>query len=136
MSRNVKLDWNGEAVKLSLRQAALRLLHGSVRIIQAEAKRLLSVAGSGRVNGKKAGPRRASAPGEPPRKQTGQGRASVAVEVDSTTMEGRVGPTAKYMAWLELGTKRVAPRPWLRPAVAASQAKIMDLAKSLGKLLK
>lgn len=62
-----------------------------------------------------------SQPGEPPRKQTGRLRASVAYEVDPEAMSARVGTNVKYGKYLELGTKRgIAPRPWLRRALAES----------------
>ncbi len=56
-----------------------------------------------------------SAPGEPPRKRTGLGKTGVVYELDKKAMTGRVGPTENtiYMAFLDLGTSRVAARPWL-----------------------
>jgi len=66
-----------------------------------------------------------SAPGEPPRKQTGRLRASVAYEVDEAALTARVGTNLDYGLYLELGTMRgLAPRPWLRRALAESQARI------------
>ncbi len=62
-----------------------------------------------------------SAPGEPPRKRTGWLQRFTAHEV---TREGggavvaRVGNGLKYARHLELGTRTMAPRPFLRPALA------------------
>lgn len=69
-----------------------------------------------------------SAPGEPPRKQTGRLRASVTYEVDEAGMNARVGTNVKYGRYLELGTKRgIAPRPWLRRALAEMWSRVNEL---------
>jgi hypothetical protein len=58
---------------------------------------------------------RRSKPGEPPYKQTGHLRRSVAWEV-TDTLKGRVGSNLMKARWLELGTRKMAARPWLRRA--------------------
>ena len=70
-----------------------------------------------------------SAPGEPPRKQTGRLRASVTSEVER---ERAYGPRRDQRALtgrtLEMGTKQgLAPRPWLRRALAEMQARVDQL---------
>jgi phage gpG-like protein len=73
-----------------------------------------------------------SAPGEPPRKQTGRLRASVTYEVDETELTGRVGTNVRYGRYLELGTEHgLLPRPWLRRALAESKAEIDSLLSRL-----
>lgn len=57
-----------------------------------------------------------SKPGEPPRVQTGRLRASVAWEQDGRV--ARIGTNVRYGRFLELGTSRMAPRPWLRRMLA------------------
>jgi hypothetical protein len=67
-----------------------------------------------------------SKPGEPPRKETGWGQkhirwtpanikagrgARVGIDISEVSPIHRI--TAIYMIWLELGTSRIAPRPWL-----------------------
>lgn len=63
-----------------------------------------------------------SQPGEPPRKQQGRLLGSVAFEVDG--LEARVGTNLPYGKWLELGTKHIAPRPWLRRALLEMRSQI------------
>lgn len=53
-----------------------------------------------------------SKPGEPPHVQTGRLRASVAYEVAEQV--ARIGTNVIYGRHLELGTSKMAPRPWLR----------------------
>lgn len=68
-----------------------------------------------------------SSPGEPPHKQYGHLRRSVATEVDSATLVGRVGTNLNYGRWLELGTRLMAARPWLRRALRENQARIKSI---------
>lgn len=56
-----------------------------------------------------------SKPGEPPRKRTGRGQRGIVREINRKKIAARVGVTrnAIYMFYLEMGTSRVARRPWL-----------------------
>ena len=56
-----------------------------------------------------------SRPGEPPRKRTGFGARNVVYDLDPAAQAGRVGlmRNALYMGFLEIGTRRIKPRPWL-----------------------
>lgn len=108
--------------------------------VEAAGKRLLSQHGSGRIY-KRTKPDRihqASAPGEPPAPDTGQLRAALGHTVDSDgvtlyadigygvdpdTAAEREGDTsiADVAKYLELGTRHIAPRPFLRPALLAAE---------------
>jgi hypothetical protein len=59
----------------------------------------------------------ASQPGEPPRYRLGILRATVDAESRDNGMTQRVGTPLKYGYWLEWGTVKMKPRPWLRPAL-------------------
>lgn len=56
-----------------------------------------------------------SRPGEPPRKRTGFLAGNVVYELDQAKLASRVGVlrNAIYGAYLELGTRKMRPRPWL-----------------------
>lgn len=63
-----------------------------------------------------------SLPGHPPAVDTGNLRESINYEVHNEKKEvyGIVGSTQKdpdYAVWMEYGTSRIAPRPWLSPAM-------------------
>lgn len=60
--------------------------------------------------------RHPSPPGQPPAVQTGRLRASIAWGFVGPQV-ARVGTNVKYAPALELGTKYMAPRPFLRPAI-------------------
>lgn len=107
--------------------------------VEAAGKRLLSQHGTGRVY-KKTKPNRihqASAPGEPPAPDTGLLRAALSHEIgqdadglyadigyginpESTTEREDDTPIADIAEYLELGTRHMAPRPFLRPALHAA----------------
>ena len=70
-----------------------------------------------------------SKPGEPPRKQLGHLRRSVTYEVDDNQV-GRVGTNLKYGRWLELGTRLMKARPWLRRALKECQDQILSILKA------
>lgn len=131
-----RLDWHGDEAMAHVRARAVRGLARAAITVARRAKELLSVAGTavrtGAGRGKRKGSRVYGAvrskPGEPPRKQTGRLRASVTYEVDEKTLTARVGTSLKYGKHLELGTRKgLAPRPWLRRALAECRAKIMQL---------
>lgn len=111
--------------------------------VENAQKRLLSLHGSGRVytttfwtdargrlrRGRARVPHQASAPGEPPAVDTGLLRASightVATDAEGLYAEigsgGGVAPGVKYAAYLELGTSKMEPRPYLRPSIDAAR---------------
>jgi len=70
-----------------------------------------------------------SAPGDPPHKQTGTLLKSVAYELVTVAAKtiARVGTNIKYGRWLELGTKKMKPRPWLRRSLDAKRAQIIAI---------
>lgn len=70
-----------------------------------------------------------SRPGEPPRKRTGWLQRNVNYELDRKRLAGRIGiaTNAKYGAFLELGTRRMQPRPFLLSTIRAN----MDAARAI-----
>ena len=69
---------------------------------------------------------RASAAGEPPAVRLGHLRASYKYLVKGQGMnsEGVVGSDLAYSHYLEYGTKKIKPRPHLKPAFIESKDKI------------
>src|SRR5262249_15403283 len=131
----MSVDWNGAAARKFIRGEAAKALSRAAISVKNRAKILLSVAGKGKGSGGRdskgrflSGTVTRSKPGEPPRKQTGRLRASVAHEVDDAGLAARVGTNVKYGKWLELGTKRgLLPRPWLRRALAEVRSRIDEI---------
>lgn len=74
--------------------------------------------------------------GNPPAVDTGTLRRSITYTVDENKLVGRVGSTLNdppYGAYLEFGTSRMKPRPWLKPALDKSEETIE---KILGQAIK
>lgn len=102
-----KLEGIAEAKAVrGIRAAALR----GETILKAD---LLSRPGTGTLYGR----HRASAPGEPPAPDTGRLRgatqADEQVRRDGDDLVGRVVANTEYAAALEVGTERMAARPYL-----------------------
>lgn len=80
-----------------------------------------------------------SAPGEPPHLITGTGLSNIVWETNDSDEDPRARVGVKegglHMAYLELGTKRIAPRPWLGMDGMLGQhwAEIAKLAATGGK---
>lgn len=73
-----------------------------------------------------------SKPGEPPKKRTGFGQRNIVWEYDSAKMVGRYGITknALYMFFLEIGTRFIAPRPWMLKALTNNIRVVVALLQS------
>lgn len=77
-----------------------------------------------------------SKPGESPRLRTGFGRANVVINhKGGTRPHARIGVSKNgmYMFWLEIGTRRVARRPWLVKTLLENRELIGKLAATGGK---
>lgn len=98
---NVMAALNGAAQ--SLKDDAARKIEGGKR--------------SGRVYNTQYGKHQASAPGEYPKSLTGKLVASLFKRTSSSTaLTAEVGTGLNYGKYLEFGTSRMLPRPWLRPS--------------------
>lgn len=116
MAYSVK--WYGPKVIDSIKAMAEKRMEAATVVVANRAKQLISTPYPP-----------PSRPGEPPHRRTGRLRASVAREVtwDESTVIGRVGSNVKYAKWLELGTSRMAARPWLRRALIETRNAIAKI---------
>jgi hypothetical protein len=96
---------------------AAQVAAAATQQLAAIIKLELSKPGRGRLYRRGRKWHRASAPGEPPAVDTDRLRGGAKAEMIAPTV-GRVGGFPRYGRWLEYGTARVAPRPWIRPSVA------------------
>ena len=87
-------------------------------------------------------PHHPSLPGNPPAPDTGNLRKSINYEIyaEPRSPYGVVGTTQKdppYGEYMEYGTSKVAPRPWLRPAMKKNNEWIREaITKSVARGLK
>lgn len=106
----------------AVRAASAGRLMKAALTVEKTAKVLVSV-GGGRDH-------EPSAAGDPPHVQTGNLRSSIRTEV-LTPIQVVVGPTVYYGKYLEYGTRHMAKRPFMRPALLDSMALIPNLFRRL-----
>jgi len=146
------LFWDGDKVKLKVKKGARRRVRKACLIVEAFCKKSMKKGGRTETGysemtkymtrtGKMRRRRREtgtgkklakigtyrSKEGEVPRVQTGTLRRSITHEMDTILPIGRVGTNLPYSAFLEKGTPKMKPRPFLRPALHKSIAAIMQL---------
>lgn len=74
-----------------------------------------------------------SAPWSPPNTQTGNLKANIGWDAVGNKLNRRVGTgignrkSVGYAMWLEFGTRRMLPRPFLRPAVLACRQAVLKI---------
>lgn len=122
---NARLNWYGDDALNRMKAAAWE---GIVRATEFLFAQLLLT-----LNVSNPRPHKTpAAPGEPPRKRTGFLQANVQREYDADALRSRVGISANalYGAFLELGTRMMAPRPWLLATVDKVWGQLQALAVS------
>ncbi|BDP42923.1 hypothetical protein DAETH_28920 [Deinococcus aetherius] len=88
---------------------------GKGRTYEFEREFLKGDGTTAKVGQRRGVPHTASAPGDPPAVDTGRLRQSI-VALKIAPGRWRVGTNVEYAFWLEFGTRRIAPRPFMRPA--------------------
>lgn len=109
------LQSNIPAINAALEQRASELVRDAAQQIVNAVKISMAEEKSGAIYKRKGKSHRASAPGEPPAIDLGTLVNSIQV-VNDTALQSTIGLTAEYAAYLEFGTVRMAPRPYLGPA--------------------
>ncbi len=146
---SARVDWAGEAALEGIVLVTTEAITRATVHLWTAVQAALNVPNTGerrkKASGASHGPRKGRAasytvyphpskPGESPRKRTGWLQRNVKYEVSREGV-GRVGVTrnALYGLFLELGTARVRPRPWLLATVSkelpALQAIVMGTTK-------
>lgn len=69
----------------------------------------------------------ASAPGEPPAPDTA--RLLRSIKVRSRGLQADVYTGLEYAPWLEFGTGRILPRPFMRPAAKNKKKKVVEMVR-------
>lgn len=113
-------------------------LYAAAKRVEADAKKsIVSGEKTGRVYRRRSITHQASAPGQAPASDTGRLVNSINSYLDVTSIEATVvaGEGAvKYAAMLEFGTRHVAARPFMFPALEQNKAWIKErLAEAVRK---
>ena len=123
------LKWHGDEAIRRINATMVQRLKGAAMYVRGEARKNISRGQPTRLTHgmqrhdemgrftKRGASRRVgldpSAPGEFPKKVTGQLRRRVVWEVDEHKLTARVGTNLPYGKWLEVGTRLMKARPWL-----------------------
>lgn len=129
--------WDDRQVRDIIRRAAARGVFRGGQLVRTHAVRsILGGAKSGRIYVRRGIAHQASAPGEPPASDTGRLANSIDVKLDAVRVVATVSASTRYAAFLEYGTQKMAPRPFMRPALAAQVDNIeAAIASELRKVL-
>jgi HK97 gp10 family phage protein len=65
---------------------------------------------------------------------TGFLQNSITTDVDETTLTAEIGPEAEYGGYVELGTSRMAPQPFMRPAADRRFPELVEAAGEISML--
>ena len=139
-----RINWYGNRVFTLATETNVKAMHTAALLVEVDVKKNFTLQGQGRQYGK----HRASRPGEPPAIDLGILRASIMSEVEEAGMnvEGRVGPDVEQIAakapvgtnveygyYLEVGTSKMAPRPYLVPALRRTRQKVVKIFKNANR---
>lgn len=124
---------NADIVIKMLRRAPVEVRAGigkalaqSVVELDAYAKKNIQGGSrSGRVYRRRSVTHQASAPGQFPKTDRGQLVASLYFRVAADKLSAFFGSKLNYARYLEFGTTRMKPRPWLKPTLKANEATIV-----------
>ena len=127
----VTIKLNSHNILPKLESVATQRMYAAAQEVRNETLRTLSGNRTGRtyrVPGTQV-TYTASAPGEPPAVQTGQLRNSVRDNVykREKSVVGEVGTELMKGLWLEKGTRKMAPRPWLEPSFDKSLERVKEI---------
>lgn len=126
------LKWNGNQVKNSVRGSVDQLVFRVAHALRNEAVRLVQTGSrSGRIYRRGRKTHQASAPGEPPKTDTGALVRSMRVDHRPGTGRASFVVGAEYAARLEFGTAKMAARPFVRPAIENVKAKMPEFMRSV-----
>lgn len=131
-----KLKKLSASSQLPVKQTMLK----SAMKIQNESKKLISTGErTGVVYSRGGISSRRSAPGEPPKTDTGGLVSSIKKRKLNSGFEFLIGTNLKYGRYLEFGTKdkKILPRPWLQPTLLKHKKHIArNIRKSVKKALR
>lgn len=109
---NVTITWNPNGFLAAVEQSVDVGLDAASNVLANQARRNI-------IPGRKGTP---SKPGQYPHVQTNNLRTSIGrTKAQAGTCLVGSGIGAPYGLWLEFGTTKMAPRPWLRRALASSR---------------
>lgn len=113
-----RFKWSGGSIPWVVRRAVAEGMGRAAEHVKRTMRRLINVPYPP-----------ASLPGESPHRRTGNLRRSINIWLNKQTLQVWVGPTdaANYGIYLEYGTKRMAPRPFMFKALKQEGTKVKNI---------
>lgn len=121
------VEWNSADIIARARAGAAKGVVAGTELVRGEAISLiLDTPKTGRIYRRRGVEHRASAPGEPPASDTGRLVNSIKSDFGKleSQLTGTVVAGTSYAAYLEFGTSRMEPRPFMRPALANKKSEV------------
>lgn len=154
------INWYGNRVFTLATAANVKAMHKAALLVESDVKKNFTLQGTGmtikgvwtpgasRKKTKSDKRHMAAAPWKPPAIDIGILRASIMseVEVSGLSINGRVGPDIEKIAakapvgtdvnyglYLEIGTSKMEPRPYLRPGLRRTRRKVVGIFKDANR---
>lgn len=119
------IDWHSPIIIDKVRRGAVRGVTSGIGIVENHAVLLITTGTkSGRVYTRRGVRHQASAPGESPASDTGRLVQSRRIIIDAQAIRARLNFSTDYARALEMGTRRMEPRPYARRALAQKEKEI------------
>lgn len=124
--------WNGEEIAGRVHRAVWQsVIRGSMAVANEAVRRIREPPKTGRIYRRRGVEHQASKAGESPAADLGTLENSVDVEFHESELLGIVYADAPHAEWMELGTRRIRPRPYMGPALASRANAIqLDMARA------
>lgn len=125
---SVELQKNLKNISTKGKELIAHAVFKSVADVEKEAKTSIQRGAASGVVYRRYNPRRdhkASSPGQPPASDTGFLVNNIKRKIDSDKMGGEIASRAFYSKFLEFGTSKMLPRPFMFPALEKHRAKII-----------
>jgi HK97 gp10 family phage protein len=121
------VTWNQAELMARIQPAMARGVVKGVELVRNAAIRSIQQGGkTGRIYRRRGTTHRASAPGEAPASDTGRLVNSITTTYNLEQLSGTVQAGTEYAPWLEFGTSKMEPRPFMRPALMENAEAVLE----------
>ena len=124
---SVEIQANLNKISTAAKQLISHAVFKGVADVEKEAKMSIQRGGKSGIVYQRYSPKRthrSSAPGEPPASDTGYLVNNIKRKMDMDKLGGEVRSRANYSKYLEYGTSKMMPRPYMFPALEKHRGKI------------
>ena len=124
---SVEIQANLNKISTAAKQLISHAVFKGVADVEKEAKMSIQRGGKSGIVYQRYSPKRthrSSAPGEPPASDTGYLVNNIKRKMDMDKLGGEIRSRAAYSKYLEYGTSKMMPRPYMFPALEKHRGKI------------